>query len=181
MLLLPFLQKTIILILLSEILYIMSITFEPIGIIQTPFKTKEGMPIQSSGAKGIIGKIVLKEEFIPALADLDGFSHIMLIYHFHKSLGFELQIKPFLDNEKRGVFATRAPKRPNSIGISVVRLSRIEKNVIYIENVDMLDETPLLDIKPYIPDFDIHKIEKVGWTENRTNQLNKIKSDSRFK
>ncbi len=158
----------------------MPITLEPIGIIYTPFKTKEGMPIQSSGAKRIKGQIILKEEFIPGLTDLDGFSHIILIYHFHKSLGFELLTTPFLDDRKRGVFATRAPKRPNSIGITVVRLLRIEKNFIHVENVDMLDETPLLDIKPYIPDFDIHKTEKNGWIENKTDKLNKTKSDKRF-
>jgi len=158
----------------------MSITLEPIGIIYTPFKSKEGMPIQSKGAKGIKGIIILKEEFIQGLTDLDGFSHIILIYYFHKTLGFELQTIPFLDDKKRGVFATRAPKRPNSIGISVVKLLRIEENTIFIENVDMLNETPLLDIKPYVPDFDIHKTEKNGWIKNRTDKLNEIKSDKRF-
>ncbi|MGM0573012.1 MAG: tRNA (N6-threonylcarbamoyladenosine(37)-N6)-methyltransferase TrmO [Bacteroidota bacterium] len=158
----------------------MSIIIEPIGIIYTPFKTKEGMPIQSNGAIGIKGKIKIKEEFIQGLTDLDTFSHIMLIFNFHKSKGFELLTKPFLDNKKRGVFATRAPKRPNPIGISVVRLIKIEKNIIYIENVDMLDETPLLDIKPYIPDFDIHKTDKKGWIENKTDNLNETKSDDRF-
>ncbi|MDD5583357.1 MAG: tRNA (N6-threonylcarbamoyladenosine(37)-N6)-methyltransferase TrmO [Candidatus Marinimicrobia bacterium] len=158
----------------------MSITLEPIGIIYTPFKTKEGMPIQSNGAKGIKGQIRVKKEFIQGLIDLDGFSHIILIYYFHRSSGFELLVTPFLDDRKRGVFATRAPKRPNPIGISVVRLLRIEKNILYIENVDMLDETPLLDIKPYIPDFDIHKTEKDGWIKNKTDKLNKTKSDKRF-
>ncbi|MDO8897544.1 MAG: tRNA (N6-threonylcarbamoyladenosine(37)-N6)-methyltransferase TrmO [Bacteroidales bacterium] len=158
----------------------MPITFEPIGTIYTSFKTKDGMPIQSNGAKGSEGQIIVNDEFIPGLTDLDGFSHIILIYHFHKSIGFELQPIPFLDDKKRGVFATRAPKRPNSIGISVVRLLRVEKNILYIENVDMLDETPLLDIKPYIPDFDMHITEKNGWIENKTDKLNKSKSDKRF-
>lgn len=158
----------------------MSIIFEPIGIIYTPFNSKEGMPIQVNGASGIKGQIIMKDEFIPGLKDLEGFSHIILIYQFHKSEGFELQTTPFLDDKKRGVFATRAPKRPNSIGISVVRLLRIEKNIIYIENVDILNETPLIDIKPYISDFDIHETEKNGWIENKTKQLNEIKSDNRF-
>ncbi|MBN1340016.1 MAG: tRNA (N6-threonylcarbamoyladenosine(37)-N6)-methyltransferase TrmO, partial [Bacteroidales bacterium] len=126
----------------------MTITFEPIGIIETPFKTKEGMPIQSNGASGCKGRVVLQEKFKAGLADLDGFSHVILIYHFHKSTGFELQTSPFLDNEKRGVFSTRAPKRPNAIGISVVRLLDINENILSVENVDMLDGTPLLDIKP---------------------------------
>jgi len=159
----------------------MSITLKPIGIIYTPFKTKSGMPIQASGALGIKGHIVLNEEFLPGLADLDGFSHIILIYYFHKSMGYELLTKPFLDNTPRGVFATRAPKRPNPIGFSVVRNIKIEKNIIYVENVDILDETPLLDIKPYIPGFDIHKTEKNGWLENKTDDLNNTKSDGRFK
>ncbi len=158
----------------------MSIIIEPIGIIHTPFKTKEGMPIQSKGAKGIKGQIKLKEELVPGLTDLDGFSHVILIYNFHKSKGFDLLTTPFLDNHQRGIFATRAPQRPNSIGISVVRLLKIENNILDIENVDMLDGTPLLDIKPYIPDFDIHKTEKNGWTENKTDNLNETKSDSRF-
>jgi tRNA (adenine37-N6)-methyltransferase len=159
---------------------IASITFEPIGVLHTPFMTKEGMPIQSNGATGIKGQIELKEEFIAGLADLDGFSHIILIYDFHKSKGFELLTTPFLDTTQRGVFATRAPKRPNPIGLSVVRLLKIEKNILYIENVDMLDGTPLLDIKPYIPAFDIHKTEKNGWIDSKIDNLNEIKSDTRF-
>ena len=158
----------------------MQITYEPVGIVHTPFKSKEGMPIQTRGGKGIKGQIIVKEELASGLTDLDGFSHIILIYHFHKSVGFDLQTIPFLDNNKRGVFSTRAPKRPNSIGISVVRLLSIDKNILNIENVDILDGTPLLDIKPYIPDFDIHKIEKIGWVENKTDKLNEIKSDKRF-
>jgi len=158
----------------------MSIIIEPIGIIHTPYKTKEGMPIQSKGAKGIKGQIKLKDELVPGLTDLDGFSHVILIYNFHKSKGFDLLTTPFLDNHQRGIFATRAPQRPNSIGISVVRLLKIENNILDIENVDMLDGTPLLDIKPYIPDFDIHKTEKNGWTENKTDNLNETQSDSRF-
>jgi len=142
------------------------IKFNEIGKIYTPFITKAGMPIQSSGAKGIKGKIVLNDIYSKGLKDLNGFSHIILIYHFHKSVGFKLHIIPFLDTKKRGVFSTRAPKRPNSIGMSVVKLLHIEGNILHIENVDILDETPLLDIKPYVPTFDIHQTEKNGWTEN---------------
>jgi len=158
----------------------MKITFEEIGTVFTPFKSREGMPIQSKGAEGIKGKIELNKDLSTGLNDLNGFSHIILIYYFHKSKGFELETKPFLDNEKKGVFSTRAPKRPNSIGISVVRLLEIKGNSLYIENVDMLNETPLLDIKPYIPEFDNHKVEKTGWIKNKTEKLNTIKSDNRF-
>jgi len=159
----------------------MSIKFEPIGIINTPHKTKEGMPIQSISAKGIKGRIELKEEFLDGLLDLDGFSHIYLIYHFHKSVGYKLQVMPFLDDKLHGVFSTRAPKRPNAIGMSVVKLTSIKGNILEIENVDMLDGTPLLDIKPYIPQFDNHEIEKGGWVEDKIGKLDEKKSDDRFK
>ena len=158
----------------------MKIEFTPIGIIQTPFKTKEGMPIQSKGAEGIQGTILLNEEYAPGLKDLDGFSHIILVYFFDKSVGYDLLTKPFLDKTEHGVFATRAPKRPNAIGLSVVKLLAIETNILKIENVDILDGTPLLDIKPYVPDFDIHNITKSGWTNNRIHNLNETKSDKRF-
>jgi len=158
----------------------MSISLQPIGTIFTPFKSKEGMPIQSRLAKGIKGRIELKEEFVPGLLDLDGFSHIFLVYYFHESNGFELQVKPFLDDEKHGVFATRAPKRPNAIGMSVVRLLRIDNNILEVENVDMLDGTPLLDIKPYVPQFDDHEVEKWGWVEDKENRMKDIQSDDRF-
>jgi len=156
------------------------IILNQIGTLVTPFKTRAGMPIQSNGAKGVKGQIILNENLQNGLNDLIGFSHIMLIYYFHKSVGFDLETKPFLDTEKRGVFATRAPKRPNSIGISVVKLIAIENNILYIENVDVLDGTPLLDIKPYIPEFDKHEVEKTGWIENKIVKLNSIKSDNRF-
>lgn len=158
----------------------MTIKFTAIGTINTPHKIKEGMPIQSISAKGIKGRIELKEEYLDGLLDLDGFSHIILIYHFHKSVGYKLQVKPFLDDKLHGVFSTRAPKRPNAIGMSVVKLISVKGNSLEIENVDMIDGTPLLDIKPYVPEFDIHKIEKGGWIEKKTGKLNDMKSDNRF-
>ena len=158
----------------------MKIELEQIGTIFTSFKTREGMPIQPNGAKGTKGKIVINKELSSGLNDLIGFSHIILIYYFHKSEGFELKTKPFLDTNKRGVFSTRAPKRPNSIGISVVKLLEIQDNELYVENIDILNETPLLDIKFYIPEFDNHNVEKIGWIKNKTENLNAIKSDHRF-
>ena len=159
----------------------MTIAFESIGLIRTPFTSLEGMPIQPKAAAGIKGKVILDKPFETGLADLDGFSHIILIYYLHKSVGFELKITPFLDKTPRGVFSTRAPKRPNAIGMSVVKLTNIEENILYIENVDMLDGTPLLDIKPYIPGFDTHETEKQGWIRDKTKDLTNIKSDKRFK
>ncbi|HRX31708.1 MAG TPA: tRNA (N6-threonylcarbamoyladenosine(37)-N6)-methyltransferase TrmO [Tenuifilaceae bacterium] len=158
----------------------MKISYEPIGIINTPFKLKKGMPIQSNGAKGIKGTVTVKKEYSEGLKDLEGFSHIYLIYHFHKSKNYSLTVKPFLDNNFHGVFSTRAPQRPNSIGLSVVKLVSVTGNVLEVENVDMLDGTPLIDIKPYIPDFDVFEVEKVGWTNNKTENIDAIKSDNRF-
>ena len=159
----------------------MKICYKSIGKIHTPFKKIKGMPIQSKGSIGIKGTIELKKEFVKGLLDFDKFSHIYLIYHFHKSKDFDLNIIPFLDNKPHGIFATRAPKRPNPIGISVVKLISIKDNILEIENVDMLDGTPLLDIKPYISQFDIHEIEKNGWINSKTGYPNETRSDNRFK
>ena len=159
-----------------------SVTYQPIGVIHSPFKDLEGMPIQPIGARGIKGEIHLNEAYVEGLDDLEGFSHIILIYHFHLCNGHLLKVKPFLDNIERGIFSTRAPKRPNSIGLSVVRLEKIEGATIHISNVDIIDGTPLLDIKPYIPHFDISENEEVfiGWFENKHQEANIKKSDKRF-
>ncbi|EKQ55219.1 MAG: putative methyltransferase, YaeB/AF_241 family [Methanobacterium sp. Maddingley MBC34] len=156
--------------------------YNPIGIIHSPFKDLHGMPIQPIGARGVKGQIELNEDYVPGLKDLDGFSHIILIYHFHLSEGYSLEVKPFLDRVKRGIFATRAPKRPNPIGISVVHLEKIEGSILYINNVDVVDGTPLLDIKPYIPYLDKDKNEKVsmGWFEDKHQEVKGKKSDNRF-
>ncbi len=158
----------------------MQITYQSIGTIFTPFKAKGGMPIQSSGANGATGKVVLGEAFVKGIKDLEGFSHIMLLYHFHQSSGYKLTPTPFMDNTERGVFSTRAPRRPNGIGLSVVEILEVDKNTIHVRNVDMLNETPLLDIKPYVPDFDVFRVRKVGWLEKKTDRLNKTRSDQRF-
>ncbi len=156
------------------------ITYKPIGFIKTPFDKREGMPIQQTGAKGVKGTIEFENEYLDGLKDLDGFSHAILIYHFHKIQNHELIVKPFMDDQIRGIFSTRAPKRPNPIGFSVVKINKIEGNVIFIENIDVLDNTPLLDIKPFIPDVDCVKVEKVGWLEGKSNKMGDKKSDTRF-
>jgi len=154
------------------------ITFRPIGRVYTPFKRPEGMPIQPAGAIGVEGRIEVEPEFEEGLKDLDGFSHIVLLYHFHKSEGYKLIVKPYMDETLRGVFATRAPKRPNSIGFSIVKLIKVEKNIVYIENVDMLNGTPLLDIKPFVPKFDLFDVKKTGWLESTDDEVRRKKSDS---
>jgi tRNA-Thr(GGU) m(6)t(6)A37 methyltransferase TsaA len=157
------------------------IVFQPVGIIHSPFHDIEGMPIQTSGAQGIKGVIDIFPEYGEGLADLDGFSHIIILYHFHKTRTYNLTIVPFLDDKSHGVFATRAPKRPNPIGISVVKLERIVKNTLHVVNVDILDGTPLLDIKPFVPDFDHHEITRSGWLRNTGDYMKKVISDDRFK
>jgi len=158
-----------------------TINYKPIGIIHTPFNNVEGMPIQPTGAKGVEGVIEIFPEFADGLKDLDGFSHIILIYHLHLSGNHKLIVKPFMDDKEHGIFATRSPKRPNSIGFSVVKLNRIEGNNIHVENVDMLNETPLLDIKPYIPDVDSVVVEKMGWLEGKADKMSDKRADNRFK
>jgi tRNA-Thr(GGU) m(6)t(6)A37 methyltransferase TsaA len=156
------------------------ICYRPIGIIHSPFKQPKGVPIQPRAAEGVKGTVELFDEFKEGLTDLDGFSHVILIYHFHLSEGFSLKVKPFLDDTLRGLFATRAPRRPNSIGISVVPLERIDGSTLYISNVDIVDGTPLLDIKPYVPEFDRETDIRVGWLTGKSGLAQKTRSDDRF-
>jgi len=158
----------------------MEICYNPIGIIHSPFKKPEGTPIQAAAAKGVKGLVEIFPEYVDGLKDLDGFSHIILIYHFHLARKKLLLVKPFLDDELRGVFATRAPSRPNPIGLSVVKLNGVEENILYIENVDILDGTPLLDIKPCIPEFDFCRVERTGWIEKRIHRMDSRRDDGRF-
>lgn len=158
----------------------MIIEYKPIGTINTPFQKTDGMPIQPVGAEGVKGSVQVLDEFTDALQDLEGFSHIILLYHFHKSEGYSLKVIPFLDDEPHGLFATRAPRRPNSIGMSVVKLTGIKDNILDIENVDIMDGTPLLDIKPYITDFDVFEVEKAGWYAKHSGKVRKTASDNRF-
>ena len=156
------------------------ISYEPIGVIHSPFAKLEGMPIQTTGARGIPATVEVKPEFADGLKDLEGFSHILLIYHFHLSEGYSLLVTPFLDDELRGVFATRAPRRPNRIGISVVRLLGVEGSRLSIEDIDIVDGTPPLDIKPYVPEFDARQAERIGWLAGKGDRLSETRADKRF-
>jgi len=157
------------------------IRYKPIGIIHSPFKDIKGMPIQPTGAKGVLGTVEIEPEYVLGLKDIEGFSHIFLLYHFHLSEGYSLKVKPFMDDNLHGVFATRAPRRPNSIGISVVKLVRVEGSTLHIEDVDIVDRTPLLDIKPYVPEFDIRKVERTGWLSQKAEKVYETKADERFR
>lgn len=158
----------------------LTIQYHPIGIIHTPYKTPEGTPIQPLASKGEKATIEVFEKYAEGLTDLLGFSHIYLIYHFHLSRKFSLTVKPFLDNVSHGLFATRAPARPNAIGLSVVELIGKEENTLRVKYIDVLDGTPLLDIKPYVPGFDVREVHKIGWMEKRIKNLDRAKDDGRF-
>lgn len=141
--------------------------FQPIGWIHTPFTERHQTPIQPYRSEAA-GRVELLPEFEAGLRDLEGFSHIYLLYMFHRSdPSYELTVTPFLDREPKGLFATRYPRRPNPIGLSVVRLVRKEKNVLHVRGVDVLDGTPLLDVKPYVPRFDAVPDARMGWLEGR--------------
>lgn len=157
-----------------------SIQFKQIGIIHSPHKDIKGMPVQPSSAEGIKGTVEVYENYAEGLKDIDGFSHIILLYHLHKVEKSELIVTPFLDTAPRGVFATRAPTRPNPIGLSIVRLKSIEGNVLHIENIDILDGTPLLDIKPYIKEFDHNENVRTGWMKAARGEIESKRSDNRF-
>jgi tRNA-Thr(GGU) m(6)t(6)A37 methyltransferase TsaA len=156
------------------------IKYKPIGVIHSPFKEPKGTPIQPAGAKGIKGIVEIFPEYAEGLKDIEGFSHIILLYHFHLSKGSTLIAKPYMDNETHGVFAMRGPSRPNSIGISVVCLVKVEANVLHIQDVDIVDGTPLLDIKPYVPEFDTREVERIGWLKENVHKLSESKDNGRF-
>jgi tRNA (adenine37-N6)-methyltransferase len=146
------------------------IIYWSIGIIHSEHTIAEKTPIQPIYAKGCKGHVELCPEFSEGLQDLSGFSHIYLIYHFHKERAVNLLVKPFLQDEEHGIFATRAPCRPNAIGLSVVKLLGIEGNILHLDDVDILDSTPLLDIKPYTAKFDLHDVKKNGWQDEVNEQ-----------
>jgi tRNA-Thr(GGU) m(6)t(6)A37 methyltransferase TsaA len=156
------------------------VTYRPIGVIHSPYTEQAGTPIQAKVDPGTHARIEIFPEFVEGLDGLEGFSHIILIYHFHRSRKANLRQTPFLDDRERGVFAIRSPSRPNPIGFSVVNIVAIEGNIIEVSGVDILDGTPLLDIKPYVPDFDIYDAAKTGWLERRLGDLERKRDDGRF-
>ncbi len=155
------------------------IEYHAIGLVHSPFKTIKGTPIQPSRAKNARGTVELFSEYAAGLSDLDGFSHIILVYHLHKAPPPRLMVTPFLDTQPRGLFATRAPSRPNPIGLSVVTLLGIDDNILAVDGLDILDQTPLLDIKPYVGEFDRREELRLGWLENAPKNVNV--ADDRFK
>lgn len=139
---------------------------EPIGIIHSPFKSKKEAPTQNYKSR-TTGRVEVYKKYEKGLKDIEGFSHLILVYQFHKSRGFKLLVKPFLDTKLRGLFATRYPRRPNQIGITVVRLLRRQKNILVVKGIEVLDKTPLLDIKPYVPEFATKSKVRIGWLKDK--------------
>ncbi len=154
------------------------LTLKVIGTIHSPFRQAKGTPIQSALAQGVEGSVKVFPEFVPGLQDLEGFERIWLLYWLDRASAAELVVKPFLDKRKRGIFATRAPCRPNPLGLSCVRLLGIEGGRLRIGDVDVLDETPLLDIKPYAPRLDCFRVRRTGWLQNQRSGA--LVADGRF-
>lgn len=152
-----------------------AITYRPIGVIRSEHTAAEQTPIQPVYAKGCTGRAEIFPEFAAGLRDLDGFSHVYLIYHFHRGGPMRLLVKPFLQDADRGVFATRAPCRPNPIGLSIVELVRREGNILYLDGLDILDGTPLLDIKPYSARFDCIETTRNGWQDDVDEQTARLR------
>ncbi len=156
------------------------LAISPIGIIRSGHKQSSGAPIQPSGAKGVPGFVEVFPQFQEGLRGIEGFSHLILLYHCHLCKGYKLTVKPFLDDNEHGLFATRAPARPNPIGMSIVRLKKRDGNLLHIMDVDIVDQTPLLDIKPHVPAFHVHGSERIGWMEEKLKNLADAKDDDRF-
>lgn len=148
-----------------------AVTFHPIGLVRSPFTEPRRTPIQTPGARGTEGTVEVFEPYARGLADLEGFSHIHLLFHFHLSRGWAPLVTPVVDTEKRGVFATRAPARPNGIGLSVVRLLGRSGRVLRVADLDIVDRTPLLDIKPYVPGFTEDDEIRLGWLGPNRHKL----------
>jgi tRNA-Thr(GGU) m(6)t(6)A37 methyltransferase TsaA len=154
------------------------IRYEPIGVVHSPWTSVEDMPVQPSRAGDVKGTVELFAPFVDALADVDGFSHLILITHLHRSRPWRPRVVPFLDTVERGLFATRSPSRPNPIGLSVVELVAVDGSRLTVRGVDLLDGTPLLDLKPYVGDFDGRPDARFGWLE--AARAREARSDGRF-
>ncbi|MHC1758918.1 MAG: tRNA (N6-threonylcarbamoyladenosine(37)-N6)-methyltransferase TrmO [Negativicutes bacterium] len=156
------------------------IEYTPIGLIHSPYKEPAGTPIQAVTATDIEAIVEIYPDYVMGLKDIEGFSHLILLYHLHRVRPSGLLVKPFLGNELHGIFATRSPGRPNPIGFSIVRLIKVDGHILWIRDVDILDQTPVLDIKPYVAEFDVRQVEKNGWFAQNLHKLATTTDDGRF-
>jgi tRNA (adenine37-N6)-methyltransferase len=157
-----------------------TISYQTIGLIHSPFKESIGTPIQPVASPNSKARVEIFEEFAEGLTDIEGFSHLILIFHMHLIKKTQLKVIPFLDTVERGVFATRSPGRPNPIGFSVVELEKVKGNTLLLKGIDIIDDTPLLDIKPFVPAFDVRIAHKMGWFEKKDIKMGIIQDDGRF-
>jgi len=164
-----------------NLLIMHEIKYTPIGVVHSPHKKPEGTPIQPSAATDMEATVEIFPEFAEGLKDVEGFSHVIVLFHCHLVGKPTLKVKPYMGNNLHGVFATRAPNRPNPIGLSVVRLTALDGNILHIRDVDIVDGSPVLDIKPFVPEFDIRKVERIGWLEKNITKLPETKDDGRFR
>lgn len=158
----------------------LDITFEAIGLIFSPFKDLEAMPIQPTSEASAPGRVEIFPDYVEGLKDVDGFSHLILLYYMHAIRKQALIVTPFLNSSPRGIFATRAPTRPNPIGLSIVKLIRVDGGVLHVDDLDVLDGTPLLDLKPYVPEFDHRPEARIGWLEKAKGEIKLKTADDRF-
>lgn len=157
-----------------------TIAMRPIGAIRSPYRATQGMPIQTVAAADVEGELEVFAQFAEGLRDIEGFEYLILLTHLHQAVE-KLQVVPFMDTASHGVFATRAPARPNRIGLSIVRLLEVRGRVLRFAGNDMLDGTPVLDIKPYVPALDVRQTERIGWFEQGLRRLPSTVSDDRMK
>jgi tRNA-Thr(GGU) m(6)t(6)A37 methyltransferase TsaA len=156
-----------------------TISYTPIGVVRSPYAQLAGMPIQTVAAPGVAATIDLDPRYAAGLRDIEGFSHLLVISHLHLMQGYALEVTPFMDTQTHGVFATRAPRRPNPIGLSIVRLMRVAGATLHIEEVDLVDGTPVLDIKPYVPQLDDRVTERTGWFAANVHKVYEVRADDR--
>ncbi|AFZ73242.1 tRNA (N6-threonylcarbamoyladenosine(37)-N6)-methyltransferase TrmO [Natronobacterium gregoryi] len=157
------------------------VAYEPIGVIQSPFDSPEGMPVQPIGASDAVGTVEVDDAYADGLMDLEGFSHCILLYHFHRAGDdVSMQVEPFLDETDRGLFSTRAPQRPNRIGLSVVQIDSVDGREVNVRGIDVVDGTPLVDLKPFVPDFDVPDDADTGWMDASTSTVRSKRADDRF-
>jgi tRNA-Thr(GGU) m(6)t(6)A37 methyltransferase TsaA len=156
------------------------IEYRAVGVARTRYTSLDGMPLQSAAAADEPGRIEIEPELADGLRDLDGFSHVFVVSHLDRGDPGGLVVVPFLDDTPRGVFATRSPRHPNPIGLTVVRLASVAGATLHVLGLDLLDGTPVLDVKPYVPEFDGVEAERVGWLEERARDVHTTRSDARF-
>ncbi|MDM0111809.1 tRNA (N6-threonylcarbamoyladenosine(37)-N6)-methyltransferase TrmO [Variovorax sp. J22R133] len=156
------------------------VTCRPIGYVRSRFDDPVGTPIQTVAAQQEVAQVEVLAPFVAGLRDIEGFGFLILLTHFHKCLHERLEVTPFLDDQTHGVFATRAPTRPNRLGISIVQLLRVEGAVLHVAGNDMVDGTPVLDIKPYLPEFDVRATQRIGWFADRLSRLPDARADDRM-